>query len=67
MPDDFTHATDARRAEMAAYEATLSELEYVAHIVEDEGLRAVLERMAKARAERKERESAEQAESLPRF
>ena len=67
LPDDFAHATDARRAEMAAYEAPLSELEYVAHIVEDEGLRAVLERMAKARAERKERESAEQAESLPRF
>lgn len=67
LPDDFTHATDERKAEMDAHEAALSPEAYALHIVEDEGLAATLAGLARAMAERKERESAKQAESRPRI
>jgi hypothetical protein len=67
LPDDFTHATDARSAEMDAYEATLSPEAYAMHRIEDDGLAVALAGLARAMASRKERESAEQAESLTRI
>lgn len=67
LPDDFTHATEARRAEMEAYEATLSPEAYARHMVEDEGLAASLAALARAMESRKERECAKGEESPSRF
>lgn len=48
LPDDFSHATEARRAEMDAYEATLTPEAYALHRIEDENLAATVAAFLKA-------------------
>lgn len=64
-PDDATHATEARSAEMAAYVSSLTLEQKALHIVEDEGLAASLAALGRAMALKKQRESEVQGESSP--
>lgn len=59
LPDDHSHAQEQRKAEAAAYRASLSLAEVARHEVDDDGLAAVLARLG----EHVQRESAKQTES----
>lgn len=62
-PDDFTHAQQARTAELDAYKASLSLAELPLFMVDDPELAAKLSAMGAAITARKERESAKRSES----
>lgn len=68
IPDDHSHAQEARAAEIEAHRAGLTELERTMLDIDPETpLGAALLRMAEARARCAERESHKRAESLSRF
>lgn len=67
LPDDFTHATEARNAEMEAYEATLSPEAYAMHRIEDEALAATVAAFLKAAQSRNKREYGSRTESPSSF
>jgi len=67
LPDDFTHTTEARRAENAAFEATLTPAEYALHHCDDPALGAALASLFKGLQLKRERESKNQSESLSSF
>lgn len=64
VPADEQHRHEQRAAEIEAHKASLSLAELPLFEIEDEGLAAVLSRLGASIAEKKERESVKQTESL---
>lgn len=67
LPDDYSHAQEARAADLDAHRATLTLAELPLFDVDDEGLAQALAKMGAGLMRRKERESAKQTESLARI
>jgi len=63
LPDDFAHAREAQKAEIAAHEAALSPAEYAVHHCDDPALGAALASLFKGLQLRKEREFKKETES----
>lgn len=67
LPDDFAHAQEVRRAEVDAFEASLTPDEYAFHHCEDPALAAALVSLFQGVRLRKQRESENRSESLSRI